>query len=234
MLFDLYNFIIFTNMNQEKKKFINAVFLPFILLAIMWLIKLAETAFGIKLVFLGIQPLSLNGLQGILLSPFIHGDFEHLMANSIPFLVLGTALIYFYRGISIKVLIGIWFLSGVWTWFGGRESWHIGASGIIYGLSSFLFFSGVIRKDSRLAALALIVAFLYGSLIWGVFPDFLPKKNISWEGHLGGFVSGIIMAIYYRKSGPQPRKYSWDYEEEDEDDEEEEDAYWKKPNVNVS
>ncbi len=234
MLFDLYNFIIFTNMNQEKKKFINAVFLPFILLAIMWLIKLAETAFGIKLVFLGIQPLSFNGLQGILLSPFIHGDFEHLMANSIPFLVLGTALIYFYRGISIKVLIGIWFLSGVWTWFGGRESWHIGASGIIYGLSSFLFFSGVIRKDSRLAALALIVAFLYGSLIWGVFPDFLPKKNISWEGHLGGFVSGIIMAIYYRKSGPQPRKYSWDYEEEDEDEEGDENAYWKKPNVNVS
>lgn len=220
-------------MNQEKRKFINAIFLPFLLLAIMWLIKLIETVFGINFVFLGIHPLSLNGLQGILMSPFIHGDFEHLMANSIPFFVLGTALIYFYRGISMRVLLGIWILLGIWTWFGGRESWHIGASGVIYGLSSFLFFSGVIRKDSRLAALALIVAFLYGSLIWGVFPDFLPKKNISWEGHLGGFVAGIIMAIYYRKSGPQPRKYSWDFEEEI-DDEDDEDAYWKKPNANVS
>ena len=220
-------------MNQEKRKFLNAVFLPLLLLAIMWLIKLTETVFGINFVFLGIHPLSLNGLQGIVMSPFIHGDFEHLMANSIPFLVLGTALIYFYRGISMRVLLGIWILSGIWTWFGGRESWHIGASGVIYGLSSFLFFSGVIRKDSRLAALALIVAFLYGSLIWGVFPDFLPKKNISWEGHLGGFVAGIIMAIYYRKSGPQPRMYSWDFEDEI-DDEDDEDAYWKKPNANVS
>jgi membrane associated rhomboid family serine protease len=220
-------------MNQEKRKFVNAVFLPFILLAIMWFIKLTETLFGINFVFLGIHPLSLNGIQGIIFSPFIHGDFEHLMANSIPFLVLGTALIYFYRGISMRVLLGIWILSGIWTWFGGRESWHIGASGVIYGLSSFLFFSGVIRKDSRLAALALIVAFLYGSLIWGVFPDFLPKQNISWEGHLGGFVSGLIMAFYYRKSGPQPRKYSWDFEE-DIDDEDDEDAYWKKPNANVS
>lgn len=220
-------------MDQEKKKLLNAVFLPFILLAVMWLIKFTEMVFDTNFVFLGIQPLSLNGLQGILLSPFIHGDYEHLLANSIPFLVLGSALIYFYRGISIRVLIGIWFLSGVWTWFGGRDSWHIGASGIIYGLSSFLFFSGVIRKDSRLAALALIVAFLYGSLIWGVFPDFFPKKNISWEGHLGGFVSGVIMAIYYRSSGPQPRKYSWDFEEDDEE-EDDEDAYWKKPNVNIS
>lgn len=220
-------------MNEEKKKLLNAVFLPFILLAIMWLIKFTEMVFNFKFVFLGIQPLSINGLQGILLAPFIHGDYEHLMANTLPFLVLGSALIYFYRGISIRVLIGIWFLSGLWTWFGGRDSWHIGASGIIYGLSSFLFFSGVIRKDSRLAALALIVAFLYGSLIWGVFPDFFPKKNISWEGHLGGFVGGVIMAIYYRNSGPQPKKYSWDFEDEDEDDDDE-DAYWKKPNVNIS
>ena len=219
-------------MNQERKKLYNAVFLPFILLTIMWVVKFAEMMFSFKLTFLGVQPLSLNGIQGILFSPFIHGDFEHLMANTVPFLVLGTALIYFYRGISLKVLMGIWFLSGLWTWFGGRDSWHIGASGVIYGLSSFLFFSGVIRKDSRLAALALIVAFLYGSLIWGVFPDFLPKENISWEGHLGGFVSGVIMAFYFRSSGPQPKKYSWDYE--DEDDEDDENAYWKKPNANIS
>jgi len=221
-------------MENEKKKFINAVFVPFILLAVMWLVKLTELVFDTNFVVLGIHPLSINGLQGILLSPFIHGDFQHLLANTVPFLVLGSALVYFYRGISIRVLIGIWIISGIWTWFGGRDSWHIGASGIIYGLSSFLFFSGVIRKDSRLAALALIVAFLYGSLIWGVFPDFFPKRNISWEGHLGGFVGGVIMAIYYRKSGPQPKKYSWDFEEDDEDEDEDEDAYWKKPNVNIS
>ncbi len=220
-------------MKEERRKLFDAVFVPFVLLVVMWLIKIVEVIFDIDLAVLGVHPLSINGLQGILLSPFIHGDFEHLMANTVPFLVLSTALVYFYRGISIRVFVGIWFLSGIWIWFGGRDSWHIGASGIIYGLSSFLFFSGVIRKDSRLAALALIVAFLYGSLIWGVFPDFLPKKNISWEGHLGGFVAGIIMAVYYRNSGPKPKKYSWDYEDED-DDEDDETAYWKKSNVNIT
>jgi membrane associated rhomboid family serine protease len=222
-------------MTEERKKFVNALFLPSLLMAIMWLIKITEALFNIDLGFLGVHPLSINGLQGILFMPFVHGGFNHIMANTVPFLVLGTALVYFYSGISTRVLIGIWIISGIWTWFGGRDSWHIGASGIIYGLSSFLFFSGIIRKDNRLAALSLIVAFLYGSLIWGVFPDFFPKKNISWEGHLGGLVSGVIMAIYYRKSGPQPKKYSWDLEDEDDNtDEDDDDAYWKKPNVNLS
>ena len=125
------------------------------------------------------------------------------------------------------MLIGIWLLSGLWVWFGGRPSWHIGASGVIYGISSFLFVSGLIRKDTRLAALALIVAFLYGSLIWGVFPDFFPKeKHISWEGHLGGAIAGLVLAVYYRKSGPKRKQYSWELEEEAQDDEDEQ-AYWK-------
>ncbi len=222
-------------MTEERKKLVNALFLPALLMAIMWLIKITEVLFNFDLGFLGVHPLSINGLQGILFMPFVHGGFGHIMANTVPFLVLGTALFYFYSGISTRVLVGIWFISGIWTWFGGRDSWHIGASGIIYGLSSFLFFSGIIRKDNRLAALSLIVAFLYGSLIWGVFPDFFPKKNISWEGHLGGLVSGVIMAVYYRKSGPQPKKYSWDFEEEDDNNDEDDDnAYWKKPNANVS
>jgi len=220
-------------MNEEKKKFLNALYLPLILVVIMWIIRIVESLFDIDLGFLGVNPLSLEGLPGIFFMPFVHGSYSHIFANTVPFLVLGTALFYFYRGISIRVLIGIWFLSGLWTWFGGRESWHIGASGVIYGLSSFLFLSGVIRKDNRLAALSLIVAFLYGSLIWGVIPDFYPEKNISWEGHLGGLVGGIIMAIYFRKSGPRPKRYSWEFEEE-EDDEDEDDAYWNKSNANVS
>lgn len=215
-------------MLKEKKRFIAALLPPIYLLGLMWLIKLIEVIFSVDFVFLGVYPLTIKGLPGMLLMPFIHGSFSHLMANSVSFIVLSTALFYFYREISWKVLLGIWVLSGMWVWFGGRPSWHVGASGVIYGLSAFLFFSGVIRKVKGLAALSLMVAFLYGSMIWGVFPDFFPKeKNISWEGHLGGAVAGIIMAIYYRKQGPQPRKYSWDLEEEIEEEDEDDDPYWK-------
>ncbi|PLX11770.1 MAG: rhomboid family intramembrane serine protease [Marinilabiliales bacterium] len=220
-------------MSRERKNFLNALFIPLLLVVMMWVIKIVESLFGIDFGFLGTHPLSLNGIQGIITMPFVHGSYSHIFANTVPFIVLGTALFYFYKGISVRVLIGIWILSGIWTWFGGRDSWHVGASGIIYGLSAFLFVSGVIRKDTRLAALSLIVAFLYGSLIWGIIPDFYPEKNISWEGHMGGFVAGIIMAVYYRTSGPQRKKYSWELEEEYEDDEDE-DAYWKKPNTNIS
>lgn len=212
-------------MEAEKKKFAAALFIPAILLAVMWLVKLAELLFGYSFAFLGVHPLHADGLPGIVLMPFIHGDLKHIAANSVPFVVLCTALFYFYRNISVRVLLGVWMLSGIWVWFGGRDTWHIGASGIIYGLSSFLFFSGLIRKNTQLAALALIVAFLYGGLIWGIFPDFFPKENISWEGHLGGFVAGIILAFYYRNSGPQRRKYSWENEEYEEEDDE--NAYWK-------
>ncbi len=219
-------------MNTEKKKFLDSIYIPLILLVIMWVIKLIEMGFNIRFSWLGVHPLHVDGLPGILFSPLLHGGIKHLAANSVPFLVLATALFYFYREISIKVLIGIWLLSGMWIWFGGRgESVHIGASSLIYGLSSFLFVSGLIRKDTRLAALALIVAFLYGSIIWGVFPDFFPKKNISWEGHLGGLVSGVILAFYYKKQGPQRKKYSWEFEEDDDFDDEE-DAYWKKGTTN--
>ena len=223
-------------MNEEKQKLGRAAFIPLILLAVMWIVKLVEYGFGIRLSFLGVHPLHADGLPGILLSPFLHGGFEHLLANTVPFLVMSVALFYFYPQIAVKVLVGIWLLSGMWIWFGGRDSWHIGASSLIYGLSSFVFFSGLIRKDTRLAALALIVAFLYGSMIWGVFPDFFPKKNISWEGHLGGFVAGLLLAYYFRKSGPRRKRYSWEFEEEAEEDDRDDQQYWqlKKENTDTT
>jgi len=224
-------------MNKEKQKLGNALFIPLVLLAVMWVVKLVEYGFGIDLGFLGIHPLHLDGLPGIILSPYLHGGFEHLIANTLPFLVLSIALFYFYPQISIRVLLGIWLLSGLWTWFGGQpSSWHIGASSLIYGFSAFLFVSGMIRKDTRLAALALIVAFLYGSMIWGVFPEFFPKKNISWEGHLGGFIAGLILAFYFRDSGPQRKQYSWELEEEQEEEEQEGRQYWelKKENTDTT
>ena len=215
-------------MKSEKQSLYRAMVIPVILLFIMWTVKLVELGFDISLSHFGVNPLHWNGLPGILTMPFVHGDMNHLLANSGSFIILATALFYFYREISLKVLIGIWVLSGIWVWFGGRDSWHIGASGIIYGLSSFLFFSGLIRKNTQLAALAMIVAFLYGSMIWGIFPDFFPKENISWEGHLGGFAAGIILTYYFRNSGPKPKQYSWEIEEEEDEEEDNEDAYWKK------
>ncbi len=216
----------FNFMSNDKRRFIVAILVPLTLVVIMYLVKIIEFIIDVKLTQLGVYPLTTEGLPGILLMPFIHGSWDHLIANTAPMLVLGAALFYFYESISFRVLLGIWVLSGIWVWFGGRSSWHIGASGIIYGLSGFLFVSGLIRKDTRLAALSLIVTFLYGSLIWGVFPDFFPKeKNISWEGHLGGFIAGTIMAFYYRNSGPKRKTYSWEYEEDNEI--EEGNDYWK-------
>jgi len=221
-------------MSIEKKKLLSSVYIPFILLLIMWVVKFVELGFNVSFSWFGVHPLEIVGLPGIFLSPLLHGDINHLMANSVSFFVLAVALFYFYRDISLQVFIGIWLLSGIWIWFGGQEgSVHIGASSLIYGLSAFLFFSGAIRKDTRMAALALIVAFLYGSIIWGVFPDFFPKENISWEGHLGGFVSGIILAFYYKNSGPKRKRYSWEFDDED-SEEEDENAYWKTKNKDTT
>lgn len=223
-------------MSTEKKKLFGAISIPLLLLFIMWAVKLIEVVFELNFTRFGTFPLRVDGLQGIVLMPFIHSGFSHLIANTTSFFVLSIALFYFYREISLKVLIWIWFLSGIWVWFGGRESWHIGASGVIYGLSSFLFVSGMIRKNTQLAALAMVVAFLYGSMIWGIFPDFFPQENISWEGHLGGFIAGIILAFYYRKLGPKPKRYSWEMEEDDDNSNEEDkvDEYWNKTKSNTN
>lgn len=210
-------------MQNEKNRFWTSMVIPGFLLLIMWLVLFGEYLLGADWGNWGVYPMHASGLPGIVLAPFLHEGIKHLAANSLPFFVLGTALFYFYRDLSLKVLLFIWIFTGVWVWFGGRDAYHIGASGIIYGLASFLFLSGVIRKDTRLSAISLIVIFLYGSLIWGAIPNFLPEKNISWESHLGGLVAGIIIAIFYRNSGPQRKKYSWELEEEEED---EEDGYW--------
>lgn len=220
-------------MRVEEKVMLKSFFIPGIFLLLMWLVKFAEWIFDFPLTFLGIHPLHLDGLPGILLSPFIHGDWKHLAANSVPILVLGAALYFFYRNLATKIFFLILFITGVWVWLGARESYHIGASGVIYGLSTFLLLSGFIRKETRLMALSLVVVFLYGSFVWGIFPQFFPEKNISWEGHLSGMIAGVVLAIFYRNEGPQRRKYSWELEEQNLVEEQEADAserpYWDVP-----
>lgn len=208
-------------MSIERKKLIHSIFIPLLFVIILWMIKGAELIFQIDLGFFGIYPRRPEGLPGILLSPLIHGDVKHLAANTIPLLVLGTAIFHFYREIAWKVIILLYIVPGIWVWFGARDAYHIGASGLIYGLASFLFFSGLLRRDGKLMALSLLIVFLYGSMVWGIFPNFIPEKRISWESHLLGMVAGLILAIYFRKLGPQRKIYEWELEEKEDDDDDE-------------
>lgn len=216
-------------MNKEEIKIIKSLYVPVVMVVLIWLVKFSEWVLDFRLSFLGIHPLHLDGIPGIVLSPFLHGDWKHLMANTVPLLVLGGALYYFYRSMANKVMVLIVLLSGIWVWLGARESYHIGASGLIYGLSSFLLVSGFLRRESRLMALSLIVIFLYGGMVWGIFPQFFPEKNISWEGHLSGMLAGIVLAFFFRKEGPQRRKYSWELEPEAEVEPMDEKPYWDIP-----
>ena len=190
--------------NQDEKRLLFAsAIIPTILVAIMWLVKIVEVLFYLDFSFLGIKPISLEGLPGIILFHFIHGDWQHLFANTIPILVLGSALYYFYRPIANKILLILIFSVGLLTWCGARSGVHIGASGLVYGLTFFLMLSGFIRRNKRLIIISLVVVFLYGSLVWGLYPKYAIENNISWEGHLSGFVMGIILAIFYKNEGPQ-------------------------------
>ncbi len=202
-------------MNIEKKRFILSLIFPLFFISIIWIVKIAELVFDVDLGFLGIFPLRISGLPGIIFAPFIHANFKHLFANTIPLFILGIGLFYFYNKIAYKVFFLIFLFSNIWLWFGGREAYHIGASGLIYGLAFFLFVSGMIRKNANLMAISLLVVFLYGSMIWGLFPL---KPKVSWEGHLFGALSGVVLAIYYRDKGPKRKIYSWELEEEDDDD----------------
>ena len=183
----------------EKRRLKISLIPPSILLSILWFVKIVEIVFHKSFVTYGIYPLKPEGLKGILFSPFIHGSLEHLYHNSLPILILFWALLYFYHRIAWKVILFIWLFSGLGTWLFGRPSYHIGMSSIIYGLFTFLFFSGLFRKNNHLTAVSLLVIFLYGSMVWGVFPEFTVKDNISWEGHAAGAVTGLVLAFIYRE-----------------------------------
>ena len=221
-------------MDNDKNHFLKSLLISLLFVIAMWAVKLIEYGQNLDFTEWGILPLKLAGLVGIITAPFIHENFQHLISNTIPFFLLMLTLFYFYKGISGRVLILIWLVDGVCVWLSGREAYHIGASGIVYGLASFLFFSGILRRDSRLAAITLVIAFLYGSMIWGVFPDFFPGKNISFEAHLWGLIAGVVFAIFYRKQGPQRLRYSWELEEEVPEELNENqtpsDIYWNGPN----
>ena len=205
----------------ERNKFLNAFVYPLLFVMLLGLVHLVQYVFDIKFTTYGIFPRDQKGLIGIITSPLIHGSFSHFFNNSIPLLILGSSLFFFYKEIALRVTVWIYFMVGVWTWIYAREAYHIGASGLLYGLFSFLLVSGFIRRNTQLIALSFAVIFLYGSLVWGIFPI---DVEISFEGHLWGFVAGIVLAFYYRKQGPQKVEHVW----EEKDGLDDENPYWNE------
>lgn len=184
---------------------------PLVFPLILWVIHITSTLVNIYPFKLGVLPRNLSGLIGIVASPLIHSNFSHLISNSVPLTVLGFGIFYFYPKAAYKVFAFVYLCTGILVWLFAREVYHIGSSGIVYAFVSYLFFSGIFRRDNKSIALSLIVVFLYGGLVWGVLPGL---EGISWESHLFGAITGIIAAFIFRKSDPI-KHYDWEDEESD-------------------
>lgn len=221
---------------EEAPSLKNSLFLSGGFIVVLWVIKIAELVTGGHFSFLGVTPRKWYGLIGIITAPFIHGDdflffsdgkLAHLASNTLPVFILLASVFYFYKKIAWKSVLWMWLMTGAWVWLGARGgSAHIGASGLLYAFAAFLFFSGMFRRDVRSLTISLIVGFLYGGLVWGVLPT---QDFISWESHLFGAVSGVVMAWFYRNVEVQKKKkYFW--EDEPEHEPRDERAAWNYKN----
>jgi len=195
---------------DKNFKFTNAVIgLPLFFVLFLWFVYWLEIRFDFDFIEHGVYPRTFSGLQGVIFSPFIHSDLEHLYNNSIPLLVLLAALQFFYVKQSFTVIFYGIIFSGLITWLIGRQNYHIGASGLIYVLFAFIFFKGIFTKYYRLVALSLTVIMIYGGMVWYVFPKV--DDTVSWEGHLAGLITGFVLAILHQtpefKKVP---KYDWE------------------------
>lgn len=188
----------------------------------LWLIKIVEALIGTRLYQYGILPGQLSGLLGVFWAPLIHSSFSHLLANTAPLLILGTALLYGYPKSAKIVVPAIYIGTGLGVWLFARQTYHIGASGLAFGFMFFVFTIGAIRWDRRAIALSMVVFLLYGGMIWGIFPN---KPGISYESHFFGAMIGIILAILLRNYDPNMPEKEYNWEEDDEDDTE----YYDKP-----
>lgn len=197
-------------MKDDHFQYSNSILLqPLLFVVGLWVVFWIQVRYDFDFYAHGILPRTFSGLQGVVLSPFIHSDIAHLYNNSIPLLVLMMALQYFYRQQASRVLVLGVLISGFFTWIIGRDNYHIGASGLIYVLVSFIFFKGIQTKYYRLVALSLTIILLYGGLIWYAFPDV--EDSISWEGHLSGLIAGFIMSLFYAlPSYKKQPNYDWE------------------------
>lgn len=189
-------------MPSGKEKLLKSVKIPVALVLSMWLVAVTEAVLKTDFAMYGIKPLTLQGITGIFLAPFIHGSWQHLMSNTPGVFVLGVMMNYFYPSVSKISMLLIFLLSGLGVWLFGRNSFHIGASGLIYGFAFFTFFSAVFRKDVRSLAISFFIILFYGGIIWGMLPV---DNTISHESHISGAISGTLLAYWGRKSDVMPQ-----------------------------
>ena len=211
-------------MKKNFSNIINICFVPILFVLILWAIKGFEILMETNYVNYGLIAKSQNHFINIITYPFIHSgdmsnsivsykDFEHLINNSLPLILLGSIIAGIYKDISNKIFLWSYLMSGCILWIIGNPNENvIGASGIVYALASFIVISGFIRGQPRLAMLSFLIIFIYGN---SIFCGMIPMPNdVSWEGHLSGFIAGTILAIIFRRKGPKPKKYLWELEEE--------------------
>ncbi len=205
-----------------KKRVWLALIPAILFVSIIWLVFLiGQTLLDrVDIMRLGLTPGEITGLRGVIFSPLLHSSVSHLWSNTLSLLILIWFLFYFYSKIALNVFAALWIISGVVTWLIGRNALHVGASGLVFAMLFFLFFSGIFRKYIPLVAVSLIVAFIYGGSVWSILPiTELIDASISWEGHLSGAISGLLMAVVYRREGPQKPEVVWEEEVEEEDEE---------------
>ena len=206
-----------TEDRQDTQRLRRAFVLAAAFAGLLWLIKLAELAFDLDFSDFSVYPGRPETLSGIALAPLLHGSLSHLFANTAPILILGTLLLYGYPTAARTVLPAVYLGSGLGVWLFARPAWHLGASGLTFGMMFFVFTVGILRWDRRAIALSLVVFLLYGGMIWGVFPT---KPDISFEYHLFGAGIGVLLAFLLKRLDPPPpeKKYSWELEGAEEDD----------------
>ena len=170
----------------------SSIIVPSRLVFIIWAVYFVSTLFPLGFLSYGLMPRSLVGAVGIITAPLLHGGVAHLVSNTMPLLILGTVLYMFYDRIASRVFLQCYFLTGVLVWLFGRPFYHIGASGLIYGLAAFLMFFGLFRRDFQSLLISIVIVLFYGSIFYGVLPN---QSGVSWESHLCGGIVGFFNAV---------------------------------------
>lgn len=224
---------------RAQRSFWLALKLSFGFILLLWIIHVLQALSPLNLTGLGLRPREVSGLSGLLFTPLLHGSFEHLVSNSMPLFIGGVALLFLYPNSALRVFPLLYFGTSALAWVFARPSIHIGASGLVYGILTYVFIAGILRRDVRSVGVSLMVWFLYGSMIWGIFPV---APRMSWELHATGLVLGAVLALVYRSwDRPPVKTYEWELEDEEdgEDDEPPRDAHddddneppWRRPRL---